>query len=146
MTPPSTASPIVAVGAVIWNPQGEVLLVGRARPPRMGEWSIPGGKVDMGESLREALLREVREETGIDIEIAGLIDVVEFIAAEENERPGQHYVLIDFSARWLKGEVRPASDAKDARWVRPAALDRYEMWEETRRIIALSARAMGIAD
>ncbi len=149
MTNPSTPArdlPTVAVGAVIWNAKGEVLLIQRAGEPRRDEWSIPGGKVEWGETLRAALLREVREETGLEIEILGLTDAVDFIAPRTEGEVAKHYVLIDFTARVTKGEPKAASDAKDARWVAYAELDRYELWSETRRIIAQSARGMGIGE
>ena len=141
MPNPSTPArnlPTVAVGAIIWNARGEVLLIKRARPPRQGEWSIPGGKVEAGEKLQDALKREVREETGLEIEIVGFADVAEL------DEAGQHFVLVDFTARWISGEPRAASDAKQALWVPPEQLDRYELWSETRRIIAQSAKQLGL--
>jgi 8-oxo-dGTP diphosphatase len=143
---PARDLPTVAVGAVIWNARGEVLLVRRAGDPRRDEWSIPGGKVEWGESLRAALTREVREETGLEIEILGLIDAVDFLAPGAGSDVAKHYVLIDFTARHLKGEPKAASDAKDARWVPYAELDLYKFWSETRRIIAQSARQMGMGE
>ncbi len=146
MTLSNESLPTVAVGAVIWNEAREVLLIRRVHSPREGEWSIPGGKVEWGETLRAALAREVREETGLEIEIFNLIDAVDFIADGARGGVAKHYVLIDFTARWISGEPRAASDTKDARWVSYADLDRYELWGETRRIIAQSARQMGIAE
>jgi 8-oxo-dGTP diphosphatase len=143
---PARDLPTVAVGAVIWNAHGEVLLISRAGEPRRDEWSIPGGKVEWSETLRAALTREVREETGLEIEILGLIDAVDFLAPGAGNKVAKHYVLIDFTARWISGEPRAASDAKDARWVPYDELDRYELWIETRRIIELSTLAMGIGE
>ena len=133
-------NPIVAVGAVIWNAAREVVLIRRAAFPRAGEWSIPGGKVVFGETLREALIREVREETGLEIDIVGLIDAVDFFAPDTGVDISHHYVLIDFAARQTGGALRAGTDAEEARWVPYAELDRYELWSETRRIIAASAR------
>lgn len=128
------SSRIIAVGAIIWNARGEVLLIRRDRPPRAGEWSLPGGKVEPGESLQDALTREVREETGLAIAIQALVAVVELKDAS------RHYELHDFTARHVSGEARAGSDAAEARWVPPGDLDRYGLWSETLRIIALSAK------
>ncbi len=86
-------------------------MIRRGRPPRLGEWSIPGGKVEWGEPLVEAALRELREETGIEAELGGLIEVYEII------EPGFHYVLIDYVAQWRAGEPKAADDADEARFM-----------------------------
>ncbi len=95
------------VGVVCWRGD-EVLLIRRGRPPRQGHWSIPGGRIEPGESLHAAALRELHEETGVTAEILGLIEVYEII------EPGFHYVLIDYAARWTGGAVRAADDADEA--------------------------------
>lgn len=135
---PQQNLPTVGVGAVIWNAQGEVLLIKRARPPRQGEWSIPGGKVEMGESLHAALKREVHEETGLEIEIVDFVDAIEL------EEQGHRFVLNDFTARHVCGEARAGSDAREVRWAARAELERYALWAETRRIIALSAQQLAL--
>jgi 8-oxo-dGTP diphosphatase len=134
----SESLPTVGVGAVIWNARAEVLLIQRGRSPREGEWSIPGGKVETGEKLHEALKREVREETGLEIEIVDFLDVIDL------EEDGQHFVLVDFTTRHVSGEARAGSDAKEVRWVPRAELANYALWSETERIIALSAQQMGL--
>jgi 8-oxo-dGTP diphosphatase len=101
---------VPCVGVVCWRGD-EVLLIRRGRPPRLGEWSIPGGKVEWGEPLVEAALRELREETGIEAELGGLIEVYEII------EPGFHYVLIDYVAQWRTGEPKAADDADEARFM-----------------------------
>lgn len=127
---------------MIWNEAGEVVLIRRGEPPRQGQWSIPGGKIEWGESVKHALTREVREETGLEIEILGLVDVVDSLTRDEAGAVVRHYVLIDFAARAVGGTLAAASDAMDARWVPYAALADYGLWEETRRIIDACADRM----
>lgn len=126
-------APIPAVGVVCLRGD-KVLLVRRGRPPRLGEWSLPGGRIEPGERMVEAALRELREETGVEAQITGLIDVVDGLFPEA----GRHYVLIDYAARWLSGEPTAGDDAVEARFV---ALDEVEAlvdWSETRRIIRMA--------
>lgn len=132
------ARPIVGVGAVIVNEAGDVVLIRRGKPPLHQEWSIPGGKVEQGERLHAALVREVREEAGLDIEVGDLLDVVDGIIHDVNGEIAHHYVLIDYLARPVGGELRAGSDADDARWVSLDALHEYPMWSETRRVIAMA--------
>jgi 8-oxo-dGTP diphosphatase len=140
ISPPPLLRPIVGVGAVIWNDRGEIVLIRRGQEPRRGEWSIPGGKLEWGEALKDALLREVQEETGLTVEITGLIDVVDSVTRDQEGAVIRHYVLVDFAARHLSGELCAGSDAAEARWVPYAALDAYSLWTETRRIIETAAR------
>lgn len=102
--------PVPAVGVVCWRGD-EVLLIKRGRAPRLGEWSIPGGKVNRGESLHDAALRELFEETGVIAEIGPLLAVYEII------EPQFHYVLIDYVASWKSGEASAGDDAADARFM-----------------------------
>lgn len=133
-------APVPAAGVVCLRRGAEgleVLLIRRGRPPRRGEWSLPGGRIEPGEGARAAALRELAEETGVEAEITGLIDVVDGVFPEA----GLHYVLIDFSARWIAGEPRAGDDAAEARfWPVAEALETVA-WSETRRVIALAAEA-----
>jgi 8-oxo-dGTP diphosphatase len=140
-TQPSSARIIVGVGAVVWNDQGQVLLIRRANPPRKGQWSLPGGKVEFGEELQAAVRREVQEETGLDVEILGLIDVVDAIRPPGAE--DAHYVLIDYGTRVVSGTAAADSDATEVQWVSYADLATVPLWAETRRIIGLSAERHG---
>lgn len=128
-------SPIAGVGAVISNAAGQVLLIRRGQPPRLGQWSIPGGKLEWGESLKEGLRREILEETGLGVDIERLIDVVDLLTRDAAGNVIGHYVLIDFKAVHVSGELRAGSDAAEARWVDPASLGEYALWDETRRVI-----------
>jgi 8-oxo-dGTP diphosphatase len=137
---PALRAPIVGVGAVVTNADGEVLLIRRGKPPLHREWSIPGGKVEAGETLHQALAREVREETGLEITIGELIDAVDAIIRDETGAPTHHYVLIDYAARAVGGELRAGSDAAEAVWVPLGAIGQYPMWSETRRVIHEAAQ------
>lgn len=129
------SQPILAVGAVIENDAGQVLLVQRGRPPRQDEWSIPGGKVEWGEPVQRALIREVDEETGLKIEMVGLIDIVDSFIRNDAGNLTYHHVLLDYAARALSGQPRAGDDVREVKWVARESLDDYPMWSETRRII-----------
>ena len=134
--------PIVGVGVVVFRAD-RVLLIKRAKEPVSDRWSIPGGAQEIGETVREAALREVAEETGLEVEIVGLVDVVDGITRDADGRARYHYTLVDFAARWLSGEARAASDAAAVRWVPRGALAETAMWDETRRIVESAAEMVG---
>ena len=129
--------PFVGVGVVVLK-DGAILLVRRARPPRQGEWSIPGGLQHIGETLAEAALRELREETGVEARLTGELGTVDSLRHDDVGRVEYHYSLVEFAAQWVSGEPRPADDVDRAEWAPIDDLDRYALWDETRRIIALS--------
>jgi 8-oxo-dGTP diphosphatase len=108
-------TPLVGVGAVIVN-EGRVLLVQRATEPALGRWSIPGGLIEVGEMITEAVIREVREETGLTVEPVELIELLDRIH-RDGDRVRYHYVIADYLCRVVSGTVRAASDAAAARWV-----------------------------
>lgn len=124
-------SPVPAVGVVCLRGD-EVLLIRRGRPPRQGEWSLPGGRIEPGERAIDAALRELREETGVEAQITGLIDLVDGLF------PGHHYVLIDYAARWVSGDPVAGDDALEARFVPLGEVGALIDWSETRRIIGLA--------
>ena len=104
-------TPTVAVGAFVFDRDGRILLVERGAPPSEGQWSIPGGKLEMNETLAQAVTREVREETGLVVEVGALACVVERMSE------GYHYVILDYLARVIGGELAAASDVRAARWI-----------------------------
>lgn len=126
--------PVPAVGVVCLR-EGSVLLIRRGKPPRLGEWSLPGGRIEPGERAVDAALRELKEETGVTARITGLLDVVDGIFPEAD----RHYVLIDYAAEWVSGEPAAGDDALEARFIPLAEVEALIDWSETRRIIALAA-------
>ena len=108
-------SPLVGVGAVIVK-KNRVLLIRRGTPPLLGEWSLPGGVLECGETLREAVVREAREETGLVVESSEMLGVYERVIRDDEGRVRYHYVLIDFLCRPLSGDPKAGSDAEDVRW------------------------------
>jgi 8-oxo-dGTP diphosphatase len=113
--------PFLAVSAAIVR-AGEVLVVRRARAPANGLFSLPGGVVEIGETLIEALIREVREETSMAIEPVGLAGYREAITRDRDGRVERHFVILPFAARWLAGEPVLNEELSEARWLRPDAL------------------------
>lgn len=109
--------PLVGVGAIVFRGE-EVLLVQRGQEPAKGEWSLPGGLVEVGESLEAAVQREIFEETGLTVRVLGVAAVVERIYRDERHRPAYHYVLVDFVCEYLSGELRASSDVTAARYQR----------------------------
>ena len=125
------AAPVPAAGVVCLRGT-EVLLIRRGTPPRLGEWSLPGGRIEPGERAADAALRELREETGVEAELTGLLDVIDGLF------PGRHYLLVDYAARWVSGEPRAGDDAAEARfWPAEAAIAAVD-WSETKRVIRLA--------
>lgn len=129
-------TPVPAVGVVCLRGD-EVLLIRRGTPPMLGEWSLPGGRIEPGERAVDAALRELREETGVEAEIVGLIDVVDGFFPEA----GEHYVLIDYLAVWRAGEPVAGDDAAAAAFHPLAQAEGMVAWSETRRVIR-AARAL----
>ncbi len=115
-----------------------VLLVRRGTAPRQGEWSLPGGAQELGETLREAASREVREETGLEVTPSTLLDAVDAITRDAGGRVQYHYTLVDFAAEWQAGEPVPGGDAVETRWVALDDLNHTKLWDETLRVIRLA--------
>ena len=130
--------PVVGVGAVVMK-DGEVLLIQRGKPPKAGEWSLPGGGVELGETTEAAVLREVREETGLDVKRGPLIDAVDFIDSTDTGIRF-HYILIDYLAFWLSGDPKAGTDAQEARFFPVEEALALPLWSETKRIIKAAAQ------
>lgn len=129
------AAPLVGVGVVVLNEQGEVLLAQRGKPPRAGEWSIPGGLIDLGERLEDAARREVREECNIEIAIGGFVATFEPILYDAAGEIEYHYVLIDYWASYLSGDLLAQDDATAVAWVAIDALAAFKLRRETLKVI-----------
>mgnify|MGYP001813936856 FL=1 len=125
--------PIVGVGVVVWRGDS-VLLVRRGKEPNKGQWSIPGGAQQLGETVFQAGAREVLEETGLAVEVCGLVDVVDGIMTEEG-RVVYHYTLVDVVAESQEGEPVAADDAAAVGWYRLEELPALKLWSETERVI-----------
>jgi 8-oxo-dGTP diphosphatase len=125
----------VGVGAVVFR-GADVLLIKRGKAPFKGQWSIPGGGLDYGEAVRDGLLREIREETGVEVNILGLLDVFEALPRPEGGDFAQHVVLIDYVCEWQAGEPVAGDDAAEAEFVPvETALERLS-WDKTREAVS----------
>ena len=131
------ARPVCAVGVVCFR-DDSVLLVKRRQAPVA--WSIPGGGQELGETTREAALRELREETGVDARLLGLVDVVDAVGRDGGGRIRHHYTLVDFAAEWVSGEPAADDDVSEAEWMPLAEVERLGMWSETVRVIREAER------
>ena len=126
--------PLIGVGAVIVS-AGRVLLVRRNTEPLRGEWSVPGGLLELGEKLRDGVRREAREETGLEVEPGEVLDVFASIFADPLGRTQYHYVLIDYLCRPIAGQAHADSDVSDVRWVGPEALLAMGLRETVERVV-----------
>src|ERR1700730_9213484 len=126
--------PLVGVGAIIIE-DSRVLLVKRAHPPLQAQWSIPGGVLEVGELVREAAIREAREETGLIVEPADLLGVYDRVLRNAEQRVQYHYVLIDFLCHRVGGELHAASDAAEVRWFTREELPALNLAEDTLDVI-----------
>ncbi len=129
--------PLIGVGVVVFKGH-RVLLVRRGKPPRTGQWSLPGGRQRLGETVRATAAREVAEEAGLTVEVTALLDVIDSMTRDSDGALAYHYTLVDFLAEWRSGEAKAGGDAAEVVWADPDDLAPYDLWAETLRIIALA--------
>ena len=134
-------APLVGVGVIIIEGD-HVVLVKRAHPPLQAEWSIPGGVLEVGELVREAAVREAREETGLIVEAGELLGVYDRILRDASTRVQYHYVLIDFLCRRVAGDLAAASDAAEVRWFTREELPALKLAEDTLDVICRGFAAL----
>ena len=130
-------TPICAVAAIVYDPQGRILLVERGKPPGEGLWTVPGGRLEASETLAQGVAREVREETGLIVEVGALACVVERMGDE------YHFVILDYVARVIGGELVAGDDAKQAKWVDEGELQRLPLTEGLQDVLARARKAHG---
>ena len=126
--------PIIGVGGVVIS-DGRVLLVRRGGPPLQGEWSIPGGILEVGETLIEGVQRELAEETGIDVRVRTLIEVFERIDRDISGKSQYHFVVLDYLCEVVRGIARAGSDVSEVAWAAPSELEKYSLTETAGRVI-----------
>lgn len=125
---------------MLFDAAGRVLLIRRAKAPRAGQWSLPGGSQELGETVEQSARRELLEETGCTAGPLSLVDVVDSITRDEFGRVRFHYTLVDYCARFAGGEARAGSDATDLTWAPVGGLAPFELWERTVAVIGAAAR------
>ena len=136
-------APVVGVGGVLIR-DGRVLLIRRGKPPLYGRWVVPGGTVELGESLEQALVREMREETGLEVvplEILTVFDRIE----RDGDQVVYHYVIVDYLCRWLGGEALAASDALEAAWAALDDLPRYDLPQKALEVVQDAFRKVSVS-
>jgi ADP-ribose pyrophosphatase YjhB (NUDIX family) len=126
--------PILGIGALVFE-EGRILLIERGHDPLKGFWSLPGGALEVGETLEEGVAREVREETGLIVRPLGVVEIYQRIMRDAAGRPEYHYVLVDFICRVEGGTLAAASDVSRAEWVAPEQLSSYNITEGTLPVI-----------
>ncbi len=132
------ARPIVGVGGVIID-QGRVVLIKRRYEPLAGQWSLPGGSLEVGESLEEGAARELHEETGLVVDVGPIVEVFDRIQRDEDGRVRYHFVLVDYLCRCTGGTLEAGDDVSDARWVPLDQLGPYGLTEKAASVIAAAA-------
>jgi 8-oxo-dGTP diphosphatase len=128
------AHPVVGVGAVVVR-DGKALIIKRAHEPRKGEWSLPGGLLELGESLQDAARREIKEETSLDVSVGPVIETFDRVHRDDHGRIRYHFVIVDFVCWPDGGEAMPGSDAEGVAWVAPDEIDVYQVNAHAKAVI-----------
>ena len=131
--------PLIGVGVLVFD-KDRVLLVKREQEPGKGRWSIPGGLLELGELLKEGARRETKEETGIDVDVDDLLDVIDNIVVDEQDKVSYHYVLIDYLGHRIGGTLVPGTDVKEARWATLEELDALSTTRTLQRLVQKAKR------
>lgn len=126
--------PLVGVGGVVIL-EGQALLIKRGGPPLQGEWSIPGGMLELGETLDQGVRRELAEETGVEVHVLDLIEVFERVFMDDDGKTRYHFVILDYLCEAVRGEARAASDVTDVAWAREEELVKYSLTPTATRVI-----------
>jgi 8-oxo-dGTP diphosphatase len=129
----TTTAPVIGVGGVVVH-DGKVLLIRRGKPPLLGRWMIPGGSVELGETLAEAVVREMEEETGLRVAPRRVLAVAEAIT-RDGDRVAYHFVIVDYLCEWVSGEARAGSDAQAIAWARPEELPGYDLTPKALEVV-----------
>ena len=133
--------PVLGVGAIIIR-EGKILLEKRKNEPGRGKWSIPGGVVNLGESPELAVVREVKEETGLEVAAPCLIDVVSDVSLDENEKIKYHFIVVDYFVTVCRGELKAASDADALKWVPFNGVEEYDLTRSFRAFFKRNRQKM----
>ncbi len=131
---------MVGVGAIIVDgtrDNARVALIRRRNPPLAGQWSLPGGMLEVGETVREAAIREAKEETGLDVECGELLGVFDRVLRDAEGRVQYHYVLIDFLCRVTGGELHAGGDASEVKWFSAEEMDALPLMKDTKEVIQI---------
>ncbi|MDW7681729.1 MAG: NUDIX hydrolase [bacterium] len=136
-------APLVGVGVVVYNEQKKVILVRRGNDPNKGLWAIPGGNVEIGEQVHLTAIRELLEECNVHIEPYDLLGVVDLILKDNNGKVQYHYVLIEYLAKYVEGELKPGSDVSNTGWFAKQELSGLAVPEVTMKILEKAFQKIG---
>jgi 8-oxo-dGTP diphosphatase len=137
--------PYLAVSAAIFR-DGQVLIVRRARPPAHGLYTLPGGGVELGETLQEAVIREVREETALTVEPVDLVGFRQAVGRDGNGQVERHFVILPFAARYISGDIALNEELAEAHWLAPGELGNLKTTDGLAQIVAAAAERLGAID
>jgi ADP-ribose pyrophosphatase YjhB (NUDIX family) len=139
--PPFPTQPQVGIGIILFRGE-DVLLIRRGRPPGVGQWSLPGGRQELGETAEAAARRELLEETGLECGALTMVAHADSITRDANGRIEYHYTILDFAGRYRGGEAIPGDDASACMWVSPKEMASYDLWGELLRVIEIARGAV----